>query len=104
MPVCDPDRLIDARVEAIRRYHETTGIPRAELDLSGGIDSATMAGLLQMALGPDQITMVYSSINSGAPASAGPLESRGVGYRESHARMQAQLQWRSGWRARMLSY
>ena len=65
MPVLDPHALIDHRVQAIQRYHEETGLERAELDLSGGIDSAVMAGLLRLALGPDKVTLVYSSINSG---------------------------------------
>lgn len=65
MPVLDPNALIDHRVNALRSYHSDTGLTRAELDLSGGIDSAVMAGLLQLALGADNITMVYSSINSG---------------------------------------
>jgi NAD+ synthase len=65
MPVLNTDALIDERVLALRTYHEAAGLPRAELDLSGGIDSAVMAGLLTLALGPDKITMVYSAINSG---------------------------------------
>lgn len=65
MPVQNVNALIDERVNAIRRYHEDTGIPRAELDLSGGIDSAVMAGLLVLALGPQHVTLVYSSIHSG---------------------------------------
>ena len=66
MPVLDVDALSDERVRAIQGYHSDTGIPRAELDLSGGIDSAVMAGLLGLALGADQLTVVYSSINSGS--------------------------------------
>ena len=66
MPVLNVDALIDERMDAIQRYHQQTGIPRAELDLSGGIDSAVMAGLLVLALGADQLTLVYSSINSGS--------------------------------------
>jgi NAD+ synthetase len=65
MPVLDTDALIANRVEALEHYHRSTGLARAELDLSGGVDSGTMAGLLVLALGADQITMVYSSINSG---------------------------------------
>jgi NAD+ synthetase len=64
MPVLDPQALIDDRVSAIRRFHEHVGTDRAELDLSGGIDSATMLGLLSRALGPDKIVTVYSSIHS----------------------------------------
>jgi len=66
MPVLNVNALIDQRVEAIRQYHQAAGIERAELDLSGGIDSAVMAGLLTLALGADKLTMVYSSINSGS--------------------------------------
>lgn len=66
MPVLDINRLIDERVEALRDYHENAGLSRAELDLSGGIDSAVMAGLLVSALGREAVTLVYSSINSGS--------------------------------------
>ena len=65
MPVLDPSALVDDRVAALRAYHASTGIERAELDVSGGIDSAVMAGLLTLALGPGQVTFVYSAIHSG---------------------------------------
>lgn len=65
MPVSDVSALIQDRVQTLRSYHQDTGLERAELDLSGGIDSAVMAGLLVLALGPEAITLVYSSINSG---------------------------------------
>lgn len=64
MPLLDPQALIDERVSAIRRFHEDLNTERAQLDLSGGVDSATMLGLLARALGPDKITAVYSSIHS----------------------------------------
>ena len=64
MPVLNPEALINNRVKAIRAYHESAGIQRAELDVSGGIDSAVMLMLLAEALGPDNVTAVYSSINS----------------------------------------
>jgi NH3-dependent NAD+ synthetase len=66
MPVTNVDALINDRVAAIRAFHEEIGAKRASLDLSGGIDSAVMAGLLVLALGPDSLTLVYSSINSGS--------------------------------------
>ena len=66
MPVSDVSALIQDRVQTLRSYHQQTGLERAELDLSGGIDSAVMAGLIVMALGPDAVTLVYSSINSGS--------------------------------------
>jgi NAD+ synthetase len=64
MPVLDTKALIDNRVEAIREYHKDAGIARAQLDVSGGIDSAVMLALLAKAVGPDNITAVYSNINS----------------------------------------
>ncbi len=65
MPVLQVDALLDERVQAIADYHQRTGIARAELDVSGGVDSAVMLALLARALGPEQITAVYSSIHSG---------------------------------------
>lgn len=64
MPVLDPQRLLEERVAAIRDYHASIGIARAELDVSGGVDSAVVLGLLARALGPRAITAVYSSIHS----------------------------------------
>ena len=64
MPVLDSQALIDNRVDAIRLFHQQTGATRAELDVSGGVDSATLLALLGRALGPDNITAVYSGINS----------------------------------------
>ena len=70
MPVLDTKALIDDRVSALRRLHEAVGNPRAELDLSGGVDSAVLLGLLARALGPDKITTVYTSIHSSAGSQA----------------------------------
>jgi NAD+ synthetase len=64
MPVLDPQALIEERVSAIRKFHAQVRSDRAELDLSGGVDSATLLGLLARALGPDKIVTVYSSIHS----------------------------------------
>lgn len=64
MPVCNASLLIESRCAAIARYHQSTGIERAQLDISGGVDSAVMLGLLSRALGPQPITAVYSSIHS----------------------------------------
>jgi NAD+ synthetase len=64
MPVLNTDALITNRIETIRKYHSDAGIARAELDVSGGIDSAVMLMLLSKALGPDNVTAAYSSINS----------------------------------------
>jgi len=64
MPVLQPDALVDERVDTIRRFHAAVGTDRAELDLSGGVDSAVMLGLLARALGPGNITTVHSRIHS----------------------------------------
>lgn len=64
MPVISPSRLLQDRVDAIRQYHKDTGIKRAELDVSGGIDSAVMAGLLVLALGAENVTFAHLAINS----------------------------------------
>jgi len=64
MPVLNTDALITNRVETIRKYHSDAGIARAELDVSGGIDSAVMLMLLVKALGPDNVTAAYQGINS----------------------------------------
>lgn len=64
MPVTNVDGLIENRVKAIQEYHKRCGLPRAELDVSGGADSAAMAGLLVLALGPDNCTFVHSRIET----------------------------------------
>ena len=64
MPVLHVDALIDERVRALADYHRTTGIARAEIDVSGGVDSATLLALLARALGPEHVTAVYIDIHS----------------------------------------
>jgi NAD+ synthetase len=70
MPVLDPKALIDNRVAAIRDMHAKARQPRAELDLSGGVDSAVMLGLLAKALGPENVTTAHLAINSNPDALA----------------------------------
>ena len=64
MPVRSVEGLIHDRVEAIRAYHRAANVDVAELDVSGGIDSAVMCGLLAKALSPEQIGCVFSGIHS----------------------------------------
>jgi NAD+ synthase len=70
MPVIDTEALINNRVQAIRKFHDDAKQPRAELDLSGGVDSAVMLGLLAKALGPENVTVVHLAINSDPAALA----------------------------------
>jgi NH3-dependent NAD+ synthetase len=58
------EALFRNRVNALREAHRQAGIPRAELDLSGGIDSAVMAVLLVEALGPENVTLVHSRFST----------------------------------------
>lgn len=64
MSVLDGKALIQNRVDAIRAYHEQTGIKKAHLSLSGGIDSAVMAGLLVEALGRENVILDHTKINT----------------------------------------
>ncbi|MCF6228200.1 MAG: hypothetical protein L3J82_05975 [Planctomycetes bacterium] len=64
MPVTDPRALIENRKAAIREFQDAVGQDRAQIDVSGGIDSAVMAGLLSRALGPKKITPVFTGIHS----------------------------------------
>ena len=64
MPVVDVELLVAERVEAIQRFHRRCHTDRAQLDLSGGIDSAVMLALLARALGPENVAAVHSAIDS----------------------------------------
>ena len=64
MPVLNPKALLENRVTAIQDFHSSVGTKKAELDVSGGIDSAVELGLVCMALGARNVTAVYSDINS----------------------------------------
>lgn len=68
MPVRNSEALADTLAGNIRKLHAGSGIVRAELDLSGGIDSAVMLGLLALAVGPDNITTIFLGINSNPDA------------------------------------
>ena len=64
MPVLKTEDLIDNRIGALRQAHMAARTPRAELDLSGGIDSAVMACLLVEALGPNNVTLVHTNLST----------------------------------------
>jgi NH3-dependent NAD+ synthetase len=56
--------LIRERSEALRAYHKEAGVPRAEVDISGGVDSGCVLGVAVIALGAENITAVHSGINT----------------------------------------
>lgn len=64
MPVLNTNALIDERVAALRKAHVDARCPRATLNLSGGIDSAVMACLLVLALGPDNVTLDHTNMST----------------------------------------
>ena len=64
MPVLDREALVRDRVAALQAYHQQCGVPRAEIDVSGGIDSAVVFALLVRALGAEQVTAAFLGIHS----------------------------------------
>lgn len=68
MPIVNSKIVIDNRVEAIRKAHLDSGIEKAEVDVSGGVDSAVILNLVSRAIGPENVIAVHSQINSNPDA------------------------------------
>ena len=66
MAIKDMQRLVEMLVARMRAQAAEAHTRRAEVDISGGIDSATVAALAVRAFGADNVIGVYSSINSAA--------------------------------------
>jgi NAD+ synthetase len=64
MAIKNMERLIEMIVERMRSQAAQARVQRAEVDISGGIDSATVAALAVRAFGAENVIGVYSSINS----------------------------------------
>jgi NH3-dependent NAD+ synthetase len=62
----DCQGLTDAIISAMKKQAEEAHTTKAEVDISGGIDSAVVAALACKAFGPENVIGVYSSINSSA--------------------------------------
>jgi len=75
MPVINGSAVAANRVKAIREYHESTGVERAQVDVSGGIDSAVILALCVQALGQDMVTAVHSRIHTSTDATSRAKES-----------------------------
>ena len=56
--------LVEALLDAMRQQADEAHTKRAQIDVSGGIDSAVVAALSCRAFGPDNVVGVYSSIQS----------------------------------------
>lgn len=68
MPVLKPDALAHERVNAIAAFHDRLAQQRAEIDVSGGIDSAVLFALLVRALGAERVTAAFLGIHSSVAA------------------------------------
>jgi len=64
MPVLDVERLIQNRVTEIVALQGRARATKAQIDVSGGVDSAVVLGLLTRAVGPGNLIAVYSNIDS----------------------------------------
>jgi NAD+ synthase len=67
LPAIDADQAIDVIVGFIRSQLEQTGFERLVVGLSGGIDSATVAFLAALAIGPERVLAVSMPYRSSAP-------------------------------------
>lgn len=64
MAIKDMERLVETLVAAMRAQAAAASTTKAEVDISGGIDSAVVAALSVLAFGKENVVGVYSSINS----------------------------------------
>jgi NAD+ synthase len=64
MAIVDTERLIEMIVQRMRDQAAGARTDRAEVDISGGVDSAVVAALAVRAFGPDKVVGVYSGIQS----------------------------------------
>lgn len=64
MTIKNAERLVEMITDQMRAQSEAAGVDRAQVDLSGGIDSAVVAALAVRAFGPENVIGVYSAIQS----------------------------------------
>jgi len=64
MAIKDAARLVEMIVGRMQDQARQAGVERAEVDISGGIDSAAVAALAVRAFGPDKVVGVYTAIQS----------------------------------------
>lgn len=64
MPVVNPAEVVQILVNRIKKIHRESGVQRAEVDVSGGLDSAVVLMTVARAVGPENVTAVYQGIDS----------------------------------------
>lgn len=64
MPVIDGLKLVEERAAAIKNAHKSAGILRGEADISGGVDSFVIAGLVSIAIGAENVTLAHLGFNT----------------------------------------
>jgi NAD+ synthetase len=64
----DYKRLVDKIIKEMRLQAESAGTNKAEIDISGGVDSAVVAALSCLAFKPENVIGVFSDINSSPEA------------------------------------
>lgn len=62
--ILDYEKLVDTIVKAMRNQAKQAHTNKAEVDISGGVDSAVVVALACKAFGPENVIGVYSDINS----------------------------------------
>jgi NAD+ synthetase len=64
MSIKNPEKLVNLIVNTMKKQAAEANTNKAEVDISGGIDSAVVVALSCLAFGPKNVIGVYSSINS----------------------------------------
>jgi NAD+ synthetase len=64
MAIKDVEGLIEMVIERMRNQAREAKVTKAEVDISGGVDSATVAALAVRAFGAKNVIGVYSSVES----------------------------------------
>lgn len=64
MAIKNPEKLVELLVEKMRVQAQEARTDKAQIDVSGGIDSAVVAALAVRAFGKDKVIGTYTSISS----------------------------------------
>lgn len=64
MPILNGPLCIQMHVDAIRRFRDESKLRTVTIGLSGGIDSAVVAGLCVAAYGPENVILIHSTVDT----------------------------------------